>query len=272
VRDHSRRSGQQSAPGTVDFFIVGVQKSGTTALDHYLRMHPQIQMAATKEVHYFDDDSIDWDNPDHTRLESFFDWSAPNVLRGEATPIYTYWPNSLKRLRYYNTAAKLIVGLRHPSFRAFSHWRMETVRGRETLSFDDAIGEKGRSRVQLAPGGVHRVFSYVERGFYAPQVASALALFPRRQVFFYRADALWQDHVRVLGEIEAFLNVDINTPQDRRYVSPADAESLDGLSARMRVKLDELFTVDIRATASLTGLDLADWLDLAYQEPIEAPD
>ncbi|MCA0448534.1 MAG: sulfotransferase, partial [Proteobacteria bacterium] len=41
--------------GRVDFFIAGVQKGGTTALDHYLRDHPAIQMASVKEVHAFDD-------------------------------------------------------------------------------------------------------------------------------------------------------------------------------------------------------------------------
>jgi hypothetical protein len=143
---------------SVDFFIAGVQKGGTTALDHYLRAHPQIQTAAVKEVHHFDNDTVDWRKPDHSWLESFFDWSVPAVVRGEATPIYTYWPDSLKRMHRYNADAKLIVGLRHPSFRAFSHWRMETTRGAETLAFEHAIGWQARSRVRLEPRGAHRVF------------------------------------------------------------------------------------------------------------------
>ena len=41
----------------IDFLIVGTQKSGTSALDVYLRKHPEIEMARyQKEVHFFDDE------------------------------------------------------------------------------------------------------------------------------------------------------------------------------------------------------------------------
>ena len=41
----------------IDFLIVGAQKSGTSALDVYLRKHPEIEMARChKEVHFFDDE------------------------------------------------------------------------------------------------------------------------------------------------------------------------------------------------------------------------
>ena len=38
----------------VDFIVCGAQKAGTTALDAYLRAHPEIGMANWKEVHFFD--------------------------------------------------------------------------------------------------------------------------------------------------------------------------------------------------------------------------
>ena len=40
----------------VNFLIAGTQKGGTTALDEYLRKHPQICMSTKKEVHFFDED------------------------------------------------------------------------------------------------------------------------------------------------------------------------------------------------------------------------
>ena len=256
----------------VNFFIAGVQKGGTTALDQFLRAHPQIQMAAVKEVHYFDDDSIDWKAPDYSRLKSFFDWSTLGHVRGEATPIYLYWPNSLRRLQRYNRAAKLVIGLRHPSFRAFSHWRMEVARGLETLPFDEAIGLQARARVSLAPGGVHRVFSYVERGLYSAQIAGMLNLFPRHQIFFYRTDELWQDHDRVVREVQSFLNVESDVVHSRRYITPVDSGAPGALSPAGRARLDEIFAADICITASLTGLDLADWLDPSFEELIREGD
>lgn len=103
-------------------------------------------MAGRKELHYFDDERIDWRSPDVTALHRSFDWSVRDVVRGEATPIYTYWPRAIERIARYNPRAKLIVCLRHPVLRAYSHWRMETTRGAETLPFSRAIRE-GRARV-----------------------------------------------------------------------------------------------------------------------------
>ena len=47
----------------IGFIICGAQKGGTTALDQYLRMHPEICMADKKEVHFFDNDKYFVDEP-----------------------------------------------------------------------------------------------------------------------------------------------------------------------------------------------------------------
>lgn len=256
------------APQRVQFFIAGVQKGGTTALDSILRDHPSVQMARVKEIHHFNDESIDWSAPDHGRLHEAFDWEAAGVVRGEATPITIYWPNALERLRRYHPRAKLIIGLRHPAFRAFSHWRMETKRGWDTLPFPQAVGTEGRQRVRNAPGGVHRVFSYVERGLYAGQVERLLALFPRPQVLFFRTDRLWLEPGQVLGAVQDFIGVERRLAAPRRYVVPLDTSDLGPIPAESRLVLDQVFAADIRRTAALTGLDLADWLRPDYREPM----
>lgn len=252
----------------VDFFIAGVQKAGTSALDHYLRFHPAIAMAAAKEVHFFDDDSIDWSKPGYARLHQAFD-SAPSgiIRRGEATPIYTYWPDALARIQRYNPAARLIVLLRHPSLRAWSHWRMEIKRNAETLSFAEAV-DTGRARVADAPGGVHRVFSYVERGFYAAQIRNALRLFAREQVYFCRTDRLWHDPTGTLAEICGFLGVPPQPTTGHAYVAPVLAWSPEPMPAKPRAMLDAMYAPDIRETATLTGLNLDDWLNAGYREPM----
>ncbi|HEU5018082.1 MAG TPA: sulfotransferase domain-containing protein [Pseudolabrys sp.] len=254
--------------GRVDFFIAGVQKAGTTALDNYLRRHPSIQMARIKEVHFFDDEALNWSEPDFTRLHQAFDWTAPGKLRGEATPIYTYWPNALTRIRQYNPAAKLIMLLRHPSLRAHSHWRMEAKRGRDNLPFAEAVSAAGRARVTAAPSGAHRVFSYVERGYYAAQIRELLRLFPRRQLLFCRTDRLWNDQPAVLAQVQEFLGLERRGRTDRYYCAPVLTWSPDGIPATTRARLDAIFADDIRGTAELAGLDLGDWLNPNYREPM----
>jgi hypothetical protein len=257
--------------GRVDFFIAGVQKAGTTALAAYLARHSQIQMSRAKEVHHFDDeDNVDWSMPDHARLHRQFDWALDGVIRGEATPIYTYWPPALSRLKTYNPRARIIVGLRHPVRRAYSHWKMETARNSERLPFTEAISPPGRERVRASHGSVHRTFSYIERGFYSHQIARLLDLFPRGQVFFYRSDHLWSNPWRVLRSVEGFLTVDPEISREARseYIVPLDTRSAADLPRWLCMAYGEQFRDDIVATASLTGLALDDWLDPEYQEPM----
>lgn len=251
----------------IDFFVAGVQKSGTTALDTILREHPQLAMAKVKEVHFFDNESVDWAVPDYEQLHTQFDWSGTEVRRGEATPIYTYWPQAMERLQCYNPSARLIVGLRHPSFRAFSHWRMEVTRNADTLSFSEAIRE-GRERVRSAPGQVHRVYSYVERGFYDQQIARLLSLFPRSQLHFFRTDELFSRPADTLTRIENFLDVGRALTATRRYVVPLESKDLGHMTPGDRVHLDGLFRASIAQAERLSGLDLSDWRDPEYAEPM----
>jgi hypothetical protein len=250
----------------VDFFIAGVQKGGTTALDDYLRSHPSIQMGRTKELHFFDDEALDWNAPDYAGLHSAFEWANDEAIRGEATPIYTYWPNALERLQRYNPAARLVVCLRHPTFRAWSHWRMETKRNAETLPFAAAIEWPARERVRSAPSGVHRVFSYIERGFYADQVVRILRLFSRDQVLFLRSDRLWSDPQQALESVQKHLSVPPSLKPERRYIVPIDSSELGSIPAASRERLDTLFRQDIQATAALIDMELSDWLRPDYAE------
>lgn len=250
----------------VDFFVAGVQKAGTTALDAMLRRHPQIQMARVKEPHVFDDEDIQWDAPSYDKLHGCYDWSAPGVLRGEATPIYTYWPEALRRIRWYNRNAKLIVGLRHPAYRAFSHWKMEVSRGAETLSFAEAIRE-GRARVTAAVNKVHRVYSYVERGYYAQQVGRLL-LFDPSQVHYFRTDTLWRYPDRTLSGIYDFLGVEPFNLSQHEYIVAIESRDLGAPSEEDLRYLLDLFSADIGATSMLTRLDLRDWGSLDYREPM----
>lgn len=197
------------APGgpRVGFLIAGVQKGGTTALFDYLRDVPGLQLPAVKEAHFFDrDEGIDWAAPDYAPYHALF---ADDGRRwGEATPIYLYWPNALERIRRYNPAMRLILLFRDPAERAWSHWRMEYARGAETESFAWCIRE-GRAR--MASGtptpGFHRVYSYVERGFYGRQLARALALFPREQLLLLASSALKADPAGTIARICRFLAV-----------------------------------------------------------------
>ena len=196
----------------VSFLIAGVQKAGTTALFDYLSEIPGLELPAVKEAHFFDDEEkVDWAAPDYAPYHRLF--GDPDRLWGEATPIYLYWPNALERIRAYNPAMKLILLFRDPVERAWSHWKMEYARGKETEPFGWCIRD-GRAR--MAGGtpypGFHRVYSYVERGFYGRQLARLLALFPRDQLLLLGSDSLKREPTATIQTICTFL--DVAAPSD----------------------------------------------------------
>ncbi len=176
----------------VGFVVAGAQKAGTTALDAYLRLHPDISMASQKEVHFFDkDDVYASDQPAFDYYHKFFnadDYRAGKLL-GEATPSYIFLHRVAARIWQYNRSMKFIVILRNPIDRAFSHWNMEHVRGNETLSFFDAVTQES-IRGGAALENQHRVYSYIARGYYSCQLQRLWDFFPKQQVLILKYDDL----------------------------------------------------------------------------------
>lgn len=233
----------------VNFIVIGVQKAGTTALYDYLADDPAVGLSKVKEVHFFDDESVDWSAPDYGPYHAQFETAGP-AIRGEATPIYLYWPRSLERIAAYNPRVRLIVMLRDPVQRAWSHWRMEYSRGVETQPFSWCIRE-GRQRLFAAePWGVHREFSYVERGFYGEQLERLFAIFPREQVLILTADELRDDPSDTLARVNGFLGLpdrgavehrDVHVGQDvGGKLGGEDVEYLRGLYERDMARLKTL--------------------------------
>ena len=112
----------------VNFMIVGVQKSGTTALSEFCSEHPEICMAKPKEPHLFDAEEFDEAGLDDN-YSKFFDHFKGEAILGEATPIYMFLPEIAKRLHTYNPDLKLLVILRDPVDRAISQYSMSQSRG-----------------------------------------------------------------------------------------------------------------------------------------------
>jgi hypothetical protein len=238
----------------VAFLIAGVQKGGTTALFDYLAEEPGVSMSAVKETHFFDDEARDWGQPDYGAYHARF---APfdGRPRGEATPIYTYWPGSLERICAYNPAMKLVVVLRDPVERAWSHWRMEYARGAETRPFAWCI-RQGRQRLfDAEPWGFHRVFSYVERGFYAEQFERLFSLFPREQVLALRSQDLRETPGTALAAVRAFLGLPAGAaPRPREVHVGRDMDYGGDLTDEDAGWLRRTYARDEARLETLTGL------------------
>jgi Sulfotransferase domain len=242
----------------VDFVICGTQKGGTTALDSYLREHSQICMAKRKEVHFFDSENIFRDNkPDYSDYHSAFSPKISHKILGEATPSYMYWYDAARRIWHYNPNMKLIVVLRNPIDRAYSHWNMERYRNAERLPFWDAIkNEQQRCRESLPYQ--HRVYSYTDRGFYLEQLRRLWFYFSKANVLILKNEFLKDQPNKTLNEVCKFLKVDPFESITTRDVH--SCQYLSKMSEKEKEYLRFLFENEIRGIERVLGWDCTNWL------------
>jgi len=257
LKNFRRRSYIDEADFKVNFVVAGTQKGGTTALDSYLRRHKCISMALKKEVHYFDNDLNFSGKPDYSIYHTYFWPGDIKKLHGESTPIYMYWHDAPARMCQYNPELKIIIVLRNPVDRAFSHWNMERGRGREKLSFWDAI-LKEQERCRGALPFQHRVFSYIDRGFYTEQLKRIWNFFPRNQTLILRNEDLNKSLQDTLRHVSGFLGIDdfgdieAETVHARPYVSKMTVQERD--------QLNRIFYCEIKELEKILGWDCSGWV------------
>ena len=243
----------------VAFLIGGTQKGGTTALAAYLARHPQVFIPSAKEVHFFDHEEYDWNTPNWSLYHQHFENSLPGQIWGEATPITMWWRPAMQRVWQYNQNIRLLIILRNPITRAYSHWNMEQQRGAEDLCFLEAL-EKEAERCRSALPQQHRVFSYINRGFYSEQLRETWRLFPREQVLVLRQENLAESPDQAWDRVQQFLGLHpiplaskIHAHQ-RVYAEPMPIDA--------HMLLRRIFWHEICELQSLLNWDCSDWLEL----------
>ena len=257
------------APAKVAFLVAGAVKCGTTALDHFLRQHPGIAMPLEKEVHFFDVDMAfpQW-GPMYDVYHSYYPAAADGVVRGEATPTYMYSDVALDRIRAYNPAMKIIVLLRSPAERAYSHYRMmrrftvnepDEWRMKEDRPFWLALlTEKRRVTSDWRkdfPSAFYS-YAYVARSRYASSVTSLRERFPRDQLLFLQTNDLRDRHDETMQRILGFIGVDASVVPGATSVGAGDYGSLPKLYRRYLVARCRR---DVETLEALLGWDLTDW-------------
>ncbi len=180
-----------------DYLIIGTKRGGTTSLQQYLTAHPDVlEPKAAKASHYFDANfSKGWSwYRAHFPLQRWMDReraAGRPVVVGEASPYYCFHPLALDRIAARVPDVKLIIVLRDPVERAWSHYSYEVARGNEDLSFADALdAEPARTagaadrirRGEIDDDRHWRLHTYLQRGLYAEQIQAAHDRFPADQL------------------------------------------------------------------------------------------
>ena len=225
-----------AAPALPNFFVVGAPKAGTTSLYRYLKQHPQIYMSPVKEPSYFASEvrveNLCESFKRHVRLQSAhlreyigdgrprdpYGWLVLNwhdykslfnrvkeeKAIGEATVSYLWSATAAGNIHSRIPEAKIVMILRDPAERAFSHYMHQLAEGLTRSTFREHIeqAERGNS------GEIDALHPFLELGLYCEQVKRYLDLFPRENIRIYWYEDEWREPKRLLADLFRFLNVD----------------------------------------------------------------
>ncbi len=205
-----------------DFIIIGTQRGGTTSLYYYLTEHPGIIPALDKEIHFFDvhyRQGLRWYRSQFpTSLHKYYaeHIQKHHFITGESSPYYMFHPLLPKRLAAVMPQVKLIVLLRNPVDRAYSHYWLVTQEGKEPLPFTEAIqreeerlaGEQEKLlTIENYQGLNHRRYSYLARGIYVDQLKMWMERFPQEQFLILKSEDLYERPAEIVKQTLAFLDV-----------------------------------------------------------------
>jgi len=272
------------------FILAGVEKSGSTSLYHYLSQHPDVFMTTPKEPNFFLGSGPVYKE---SAYRSLFDGARSDQARGEASVGYMNDPQTAPRIRTLVPDVDIIVILRHPAERAYSHYNMLVGSGAiPNVPYIDALREAERNGnfvntgiptshyyeslkkftevfgerlhvhffedLKTAPMGILRsIFRQIDVD---PSFAPDLSEAHNRS---YRPKNDWL-HV-ILHEsrhwkttVKALLPERIVRPL-RRLLGRANRASVPPLPEEARALVTEVLRDDIRRTEDLLRVDLSHW-------------
>jgi len=245
----------------IDFIIIGAQRCGTTSLYNYLIGHPKISSALNKEVHFFDinyNKGIDWYWKQFPTVSEKVN-SNEKSITGESTPYYLFHPLIAKRIFKHLPRIKLIVLLRNPVDRAYSHFSHVVRAGNEPLSFDEAIKKeperlKGLEEkiYQYQYSFNHHKFSYLSRGIYADQLERYLQLFKKEQMLILKSEDFFASPQKVLNRVFSFLGISNSELSDFEKFNFGNNPPID---EKTRNYLTEYFRPHNERLSELLGSD-----------------
>ncbi|UJA19995.1 hypothetical protein HJD18_07060 [Thermoleophilia bacterium SCSIO 60948] len=221
-----------------DFFLVGAPKCGTTAMDDYLRSHPEIGMCDRKETQFLAGEQM-WrrfgtaGEPEITEaryLEMFADAQGFGRI-GESSVWYLYSREAPSRIHRFSPDAQIVVMLRNPLEMLPSlHSQFVYVGLEPEPDFDRALAlDPAREAGERPPG--FPPDSYLSAARYDEQIARYLDEFGAERVLLVTYDEFRADTAAAYRRVLEFLRVD-----------PSFTPSFEVVNANKRVRSSALRT------------------------------
>jgi hypothetical protein len=256
VYDSQHRSG--AGPG---YLVVGTKRGGSTSIAQWISQHPEVAPCRrSKGTHYFD---VNFGRGWKWYLAGYEKASGPWKVTGEASPYYMFHPLAPARIAAALPEVRLIVSLREPVARAWSHHQYESQKGYEDKGFEEALdleptrldGEEQRIRDNPTYESFsHRHHTYLQRGHYAEQLDRLYQHFTPEQVLVLKSESMFVDPHQELDKVWKHLGL---TP-----VSLNGLERLKATNAPMDInpslheRLVEYYRPWNKRLAELPGVDV----------------
>jgi hypothetical protein len=255
-----------------DVIVIGAKRGGSTSLHRYLLDHPSVLPTFPRAEHV---KGTYWFTDHQDRSEAWYRSHFPTVITRaavrrrtgaavalESTPYYLYHPLAPARARAAVPDAHVVVALRNPVERAWSHWKERRANDDEPLSFPEALAaEPSRTRGETArlladPQAVsapHRHHSYLDQGRYAEPLRRWFAAYGRDRVHVIVCDDLFAEPAKVVGELYRALGLPHHDLRDTRVHNEAAEAPMD---ADTRAWLDRQYRDEIVELEELLGRSL----------------
>lgn len=191
-----------------NFFIVGATRSGTTSLHEYLAIIPDIFMSKLKNPNFFGIYDKDTINDEKSYLELFNDVTTEKAI-GESSGYLRNF-DAAKKIYEKIPNAKIIISLRNPIERTYSHYLRSRLGGNESLTFSESF------KKYMEPIDKESEFynHYVKGSFYFEDVKRWMDLFGTNQVKIIIFEEFIKNPKQTIKQILDFLNVNSKIPDD----------------------------------------------------------
>ena len=238
----------------LDFIIAGTMKGGTTAAITNLSKHPDISMVKN-EIHYFDKKDeyqrgIEW-------YKNHFDYTKKMV--GDKAPDVMYQSSCLELLQLVNPQVKIILFLRNPIDRAYSHWKMSRDIFRNTNSFEYSVHDEIQNRWN--ENRLYRVsfwYHFVQRGLYYKQIEEILKYFPRDNLLVIISEKIRKDPDEEHQKIFNFLGLPNFHNKFIEEFSSKNETTIDKKSAIYK-ELKKIYNPDVKKLEKFLGYKTGWW-------------
>ena len=257
-----------------DFLIIGFHKTATTSLYDYLIQHPNIGSATHKELHYFDTyfwRGLGWYKthfPTKMMKNRIEKTSDQRFITGEATPNYVFYPEAHSRVKQSLPNVKLIVILRNPIDRAYSHYNYQKKLHRgalENTTFEEIVTQEIE---KMNNDGFEKEFlrnfnlkndrmPYVHLGIYVKFLKKWMNVFPKEQFHVIKTEELEQNPNQIINDVFHFLGLKEHTIPD---LKKRNTTKYLEMKSETRKMLYEFYTPYNNELEKLLGMKF-DWLD-----------